>query len=195
MRYACKDNSKTNEILLLSFMRQIPGYSRYRATEDGAIFSLYRGVSLRAAPRKLKPFRNPLGYLQVNIRADADCAPVIAKPGRQGQLVHILVCLAFHGVRPSMMHEVDHINHVRDDNRAENLRWVTRKQNIQNSPNHHRYPNGEAHHNSKLTEACVRQMRARREAGETCKRIAGDYGVSLHAVWHATTGNAWRHVK
>lgn len=46
--------------------------------------------------------------------------------------VHRLVCEAFHGSRPSPTHSVDHINGIRDDNRADNLRWATKKEQIEN---------------------------------------------------------------
>jgi hypothetical protein len=45
------------------------------------------------------------------------------------QLVHILVARAYHGEAPTPQHVVDHINPVRDDNRAVNLRWVTQAEN------------------------------------------------------------------
>lgn len=49
---------------------------------------------------------------------------------------HILVCTAFHGTRPSLRHQVDHINRDRFDNRPENLRWVTPRENRLNSITH-----------------------------------------------------------
>jgi plasmid maintenance system antidote protein VapI len=53
--------------------------------------------------------------------------------GRNGTvLVHTLVCFAFIGPRPSDNHTVDHINRVRDDNRAENLKWATKKEQANN---------------------------------------------------------------
>lgn len=46
----------------------------------------------------------------------------------RGHFVHVLVALAFVGPKPSPQHTVDHKNRVRNDNRAENLRWATKKE-------------------------------------------------------------------
>ena len=44
--------------------------------------------------------------------------------------VHRVVATAFRGEPPSNDHVVDHIDHNRKNNRQENLRWVTRAENI-----------------------------------------------------------------
>ena len=48
--------------------------------------------------------------------------------------VHHVVATAFHGPQPSKDHIVDHIDTNRRNNRPENLRWVTRLENILNNP-------------------------------------------------------------
>lgn len=53
--------------------------------------------------------------------------------------VHRLVAIAAHGL-PDTNLEVAHINHVRDDNRAQNLRWVTRADNVLESVVDGRFP-------------------------------------------------------
>lgn len=47
-----------------------------------------------------------------------------------GERVHRIVATAFHGAAPSDQHFVDHIDTNRQNNRPENLRWLTRLENI-----------------------------------------------------------------
>ena len=46
--------------------------------------------------------------------------------------VHRLVCEVFNGKPPENKNFVDHINRIRDDNKAINLRWVSHKENMSN---------------------------------------------------------------
>lgn len=51
-----------------------------------------------------------------------------------GQAVHRIVAFAFHGNPPSEQHVVDHIDTNRHNNRPENLRWLTRLENVLLNP-------------------------------------------------------------
>lgn len=51
-----------------------------------------------------------------------------------GERVHRIVATAFHGVAPTHQHVVDHIDTNRRNNRPENLRWVTKLENILLNP-------------------------------------------------------------
>lgn len=48
--------------------------------------------------------------------------------------VHRIVAVAFHGAPPSENHVVDHIDRRRNNNRVENLRWVTQSENLLRHP-------------------------------------------------------------
>lgn len=48
--------------------------------------------------------------------------------------VHRIVATAFHGVAPTPEHIVDHIDTNRQNNRPENLRWLTRLENALLNP-------------------------------------------------------------
>jgi hypothetical protein len=43
-----------------------------------------------------------------------------------------MFCEVFNGKAPENKNIVDHINRIRDDNKAENLRWVTHEENMNN---------------------------------------------------------------
>lgn len=51
-----------------------------------------------------------------------------------GVPVHRIVCSAFRGIPPTDQHVVDHIDTNRANNRAENLRWVSRLENVLLNP-------------------------------------------------------------
>lgn len=70
--------------------------------------------------------------LAFNRKRDGYLVVCISKNGkRKDAHVHVLVAQAFIP-NPDNKPEVDHINCVRDDNRVENLRWVTRSENARN---------------------------------------------------------------
>lgn len=68
----------------------------------------------------MSPFTNNKGYQAINI--------IAANGKRKGELIHRLVALHFID-NPENKPEVNHINHIRDDNRVENLEWVTKGEN------------------------------------------------------------------
>lgn len=53
---------------------------------------------------------------------------------------------------------------------------------------------GETHGCAKLTEDTVREIRRRRDTGETLKALAVAYDVSFGLIWQIAKRRAWRHV-
>lgn len=112
--------------------KDILGYEGlYQASNYGRIKSLERFVeSVSHGKPCMRHIReciiqlqsHPTDYLQVNLHID----------GKQKTYkVHRLVWEAFNGEIPEGV-EIDHINTVRTDNRLENLRIVTHKENLNN---------------------------------------------------------------
>lgn len=96
------------------YWKQIPGFPSYFVSVDGRVLSL-KGNE----PIILKSQTRTKGYKFVDLRDF----------GKKKKIdIHRLVLMAFVGMPPKGK-ECDHINRVRDDNRLENLRWVTKIQN------------------------------------------------------------------
>jgi len=95
---------------------------RYEVSSLGRVRSIYDGRNqrVRTQPKVLRPFVNRKGYLTLSLRDDGRRFP--STP------IHRLVALAFVSGYMDGLH-VDHINGIRDDNRAENLSWVSPEEN------------------------------------------------------------------
>lgn len=111
------------------------------------------------------------------------------------QLVHRLVMAAFVG--PANGLDVNHKNGIKDDNRLDNLEYMTRRENIIHSLEVlkvFRGAKGEDHWEAKLNAEKVRDIRRRQAAGETDHSIAKIYNVSSAAVRQIRTGRSWKHI-
>lgn len=91
--------------------RPVPGHPDYKVSSLGRVMSLKRKV-----PRLLSTGPDPAGYRRTHLDGTH-------------WYVHRIVARTFIGPCPPDM-EVGHRNHVRHDNRAVNLHYVTRQQNL-----------------------------------------------------------------
>ena len=119
-------------------------YSTYEASNLGRIRNSKNG-------KIQKPQVGRDGYLFVGIRF---------LDQKQPRKVHRLVCLAFHGAKPSEAECVRHLDGNRMNNRPENLRWGTNKENAADTILHGRQVAGFDHPNVKITKEEAIQIRA-----------------------------------
>lgn len=106
--------------------RPIVGFPGYMVSNMGRVKSLARvvkrGNNQIPVKEKFLKFGTSVGYPFVNLNREGVSTSV---------KVHRLVASAF-VPNPNQRPEVDHINTIRTDNRAENLRWVNRSENNMN---------------------------------------------------------------
>lgn len=109
------------------WVEPIEGYYGYFVSNMGNVFRYVQGRL-----KQLKPFKDKDGYLLVDLCVNKK---------RITSKVHRLVCKTFH---PEFKEElqVDHINHIRDDNKLSNLRLVTNQQNAMNQKIHRNNKSG-----------------------------------------------------
>lgn len=113
--------------------------------------------------------------------------------------IHVLVCEAFHGPRPTTSlergrWEVRHINGDRLDNRAANLAWGPSKTNGEDRVRHGTVARGEDVGRAKLTEERVVAMRRAWNAGRGLQEIADEHGICLSQAHNIVSGAQWSHV-
>ena len=105
--------------------KTINEYPNYKVSNTGKVKSIKRNVkskndSMRTIrERILKPSKHRNGYLNVAI---------FKEKKRKDMYIHRLVAEAFIP-NPNNLHQVNHINEIKTDNRVENLEWCTQEYN------------------------------------------------------------------
>lgn len=162
--------------------RPVPGYPHYMVSDTGVIVS---GAAQRQGRynARLTNMPRPNGYIRVKLCRDGTHASVP---------LHRAVAWAFLGPAPEGKPFVNHLNGVRDDNRAENLQWVSHYENCQHAKNVLRSTaKGEKNPGALLTAADVPAIRARLARKESYASIGRDYGVTYQAISNLARGKTW----
>lgn len=171
--------------------RAVRGYEgSYEVSDAGRVRTLDRtitrsdGGKRRIAGRIRRAQLNPAGY---------SCVVLSLHGAGTTRTVHRLVAEAFI-LNPGRRPHINHINGVKTDNRAENLEWVTPKENVDHAIRIGLTDNtGAKNVRAVLTEAQAAE--ALRLAGTTTrKRIAEALGVSLGCVRDVISGRTWTHL-
>jgi hypothetical protein len=111
-----------------------------------------------------------------------------------GLPAHRVVCAAFHGAPTEERWNVCHINGDSGDNRAENLRWGSFKENSDDQARHNTRLLGERHPMTRLKTEDAKLIRSMALAGSPYSEIRKLYDVSPPTICNIKYGRTWRHL-
>lgn len=155
----------------------IPGCKfRYSVTKDGLVFSfVYEKI------RELTVSVNDRGYRTVNLRLDKMCRSKI----------HQLVAITYIGPRV-VGKEVHHIDGDKFNNNVDNLKYVTKSENMKESFKLGRVPKmGENHYAAKLTEDQAKEIyKSKLSMGQ----LAKIFSVSRGAIRAIKCKKNWKQI-
>ena len=115
-------------------LTEIPDFTGYYADKNGNIYTTLKqgcrnrfDLSKRTTPKLLNIRLTKNGYSRVYMRRDSTNK-------REDVYIHRIIAELFIP-NPNNLEEVNHINCIRNDNRVENLEWVSRKENLSHAMN------------------------------------------------------------
>ncbi len=166
--------------------KPVPSYEdRYEVSSLGRVRSLYHRWGRRKQARIL------IGSVQDGRRSHA-LGDGSGHPKKRWCVAR-LVLLAFVG-SPKAGQVSRHWNGDSSNDRLENLRWGTQKENYADAVRHGTAPRGVRHGQSKLTPEKVKEARVLREEGWSWGKLGKYFSVWPMTIKAAVTGETWKHV-
>lgn len=147
--------------------RTIKGWPAYEVSSLGNVRRVLPGKGTKTGLLKLQVGKR--GYPMATLRM---------MPRHTKCPVHRLVCEAFHGPPPEGQNEVAHGDGVRTNNRAENLRWASRRENAADTLKH-----GTNYISPPASPAICRAIRRARALGLSYSQLAARFPVSQGTAW------------
>jgi hypothetical protein len=169
---------------------------KYFVTKEGLVFSKnYRNTN---SAKQLSAAKDHKGYLRVGLIINSKLST---------RKVHRLIAECF---LPNPLNKpcVNHKNGIKDDNRIENLEWVTYKENTTHAINNNLFSfqtseksvninpkKGELNGQSVLTETDVLKIRALfKPRVYTRKKLSLEFGVSEATIKDVILRKSWKHI-
>ncbi len=165
-------------------LKPIPNFEGYYCSKEGDVYSAFgRGYYARImgdSRYKMKPLKKRGGYLALHI-----CGKY--------PTVHRLILAAWVGPANGLV--CNHKNGIRDDNRLENLEWISGLENERHARNVlGKKLHGNYHPLAKTNPEEIFEMRKLRKEGWTYQKLADKYKLGISHVHRLVNGYVWKHL-
>lgn len=169
--------------------KNIPGFDgAYEVSNLGRVRSFLRRIAVNTftiqrdkEPKILKPGLHTEGYMIV----------VLYHKGKNPKkFIHRLVLMAFQG-HPAYRYQGSHLNGIRHDNRLENLKWCSPKENESHKIIHGTYFNRK---NLTLKEKQVLLIRAAKKYPGYLSDLAKRFKVTKNTIVAIRARVTWKHI-
>ncbi len=169
---------------MLSFMEEIwrkiprPHYELFHEVSNRGRMRRVAGVDadgLHRVERYHKPWLHPTGYYR---------AALSANKKKWFPFIHYLVAITFLGEPPGLAgrrRENWHVHHIDGNplnNSANNLQWLVCKEHMKTR----KFKRGEKHHNSKLSDAQMEEIKKKATSGIGVLKLAREYGMAKSSL-------------
>lgn len=175
----------------LEIWEDIPNYQNfYQANPCGLIKSLPKSLRVKNGFRVTKELiiantNNGNGYLVCSLSKNTK---------RKSILLHRIIAMTFIP-NPNNLPEVNHKDGNKNNNHVDNLEWCARQENIDHSWDK-KLTNciGEKHHNSKLNNQKVKEIRDKYSLGNySYSKLAKEYETGLFNIRNIVKRHTWNH--
>lgn len=155
--------------------------STYKISTYGRVMSSKRGIIMK---QKIEVSKSGYRSYTISLRGNLNKTYTVSR------------LVAMHFIpNPDNLPNVLHNDDNPLNNRVDNLRWGTTKDNIGDRQSRNRQARGERQHLSKVSATDVYKIRELRESGLTIKEIAEIYNMSISAIYGIISGKTWSHLK
>jgi len=167
----------------------IADYPGYYISNYGEVYSKWQGSGGGAS------IGHVLKRMKL-IKADGRLCVGLSKKGkRKVKRIHRLVLEAFVGKCPDGMEACHFPDRNTSNNRLDNLRWDTKKSNMNDKIYHGTTNRCERNGSVKLKKTEVIKIRTERNNGVKYKDIANKYNVSISCIQQICENKTWKYME